>query len=89
MDTDEKSQKAWISHFVGNWLVRARFETSRGNGAIAVRDELTAKLDSRASGDLVEEVKCIIQLNAWSNKEDIDAFCVRYYAFEKKYGIGL
>ena len=88
MDTDEKAQIAWISHFVGNWLVSARFETSQGQSAEGIKDELVAKLDSRASGTLVDEVKGLIGEYNWSDRDCVELFAKKYCEFEKKYGIG-
>lgn len=88
MDTDEKSQKAWISHFVGNWLVQAHFETGQGKSARTVRDELVAKLESRASGTLVNEVKGLIAQSEWSDEKQVQEFTTAYHQFEKKYGMG-
>jgi len=89
MDTDERSQKAWISHFVGNWLVQARFANSQGRSAEEIKNELVAKLNSRASGTLVEEVEGLLREYKWENKENIDLFVGKYRKFERKYGLGL
>jgi hypothetical protein len=89
MDTDEKSQKAWISHFIGNWLVQARFATSQGRSAEGVKEELVAKLNSRTSGTLVDEVEGLLREYKWESKGNVDLFVEKYREFEKKYGIGL
>jgi hypothetical protein len=84
---DEKSQKAWISHFVGNWLVRATFRTSRGESAVPVRDELVDKLHSKTSGTLVDELVELTQRYDWVNSSGVEDFRREYFAFARKYEI--
>ena len=85
MDREEKSQKAWISHFVGNWLVKARFETSQGRSAEEVKSELISKLDLKAEGMLVEEVKGLLRAYDWSTRENVELFFQDYVEFDKRY----
>jgi hypothetical protein len=89
IDSDKKSQREWISHFVGNWLVQARFATSQGRSAESVREELIGKLKSKASGTLVDEVEGLLTEYKWENKDGVESFAKRYYEFEKKYRVGL
>jgi len=89
MDTDEKSQKEWISHFVGNGLAHARFEIAKGRSAEEVKVDLIARLKARTSGTLVDEVQGFLSEHEWKTKEGVEAFARDYDNFEKKYGMGL
>ena len=85
MADTEKSQRAWISHFIGNWQLKARFAIREGTTGEEVKNELVAKLTSRTSGALVDEVRNLLGSYDWSKMEGLDGFLKAYEQFEKKY----
>jgi hypothetical protein len=85
---NSEQQKALISHFVGNWLLKATSATEDGGSAQDVRDKLVVKLlGCEAQGPIVDKALELIRKSDWSTSQNLENFRDAYLAFEKEYGI--
>lgn len=75
---DEKTQRSYISHFVGNLSLVAVFRTSGGESAEDLRVQLVTKIKEKTSGHIVNNVVSLIERSDWSTKQGVDSFKAEY-----------
>lgn len=69
-----------LSHYVGNWLVKGRFELAKGRPeqADAVRQDLLTKLKGLQADDAVTSCINYLSEHPWRTPDDTDAFQRHY-----------
>lgn len=86
-----QKQMSYIAQAIGDFLVKVRIATEKGltDRRVKAKDELVARLDSRTSGELADEIKRLVAIYDWSNERNLDKFTRLYHKLEQKYGMTL